>query len=104
MAAWVKTLSWLNKQNNFASASYFFVHFFAVFLDYDVKLPKLAFYSMENENKQRQNFISFSALGDMVPWNSTSGGFAYIWQRKWLRMIAIKIERTQIHFLINYKA
>ena len=102
MATWVKTLSWFNKQNNFASASYFFVNFFAVFLrDYDVKLPKFAFYSMENENKQPQNFISFSELGYIVPWNSTSGGFAYIWQSKWLGMIAIKTERTQIHFLIK---
>jgi len=35
----------------------------------------------------------------MVPWNSASGGFAYIWQSKWLGIIAIKTERTQIHFL-----
>ena len=35
----------------------------------------------------------------MVPWNSASGGFAYIWQRKWVGIIAIKTERTQIYFL-----
>ena len=35
----------------------------------------------------------------MVPWNSASGGFAYIWQSKWLGIIAIKTERAQIHFL-----
>ena len=34
----------------------------------------------------------------MVPRNSTPGGFAYIRQSKWV-MIAIKTERTQIHFL-----
>ena len=36
----------------------------------------------------------------MVPWNSGSGGFAaYIWQSKWVGIIAIKTEGTQIHFL-----
>ena len=35
----------------------------------------------------------------MVPWNSASGGFAYIWQSKWVGIIAIKIKETQIHFL-----
>ena len=35
----------------------------------------------------------------MVSWNSTSGGFAYIWQSKRVKIIAIKTERTQIYFL-----
>ena len=35
----------------------------------------------------------------MDPWNSASGGFAYIWQSKWVRIIAIKNEGTEIHFL-----
>ena len=35
----------------------------------------------------------------MVPWNSASGGFAYIWQSKKGGIIAIKTEGTQIHFL-----
>ena len=35
----------------------------------------------------------------MVPRNSTPGGFACIWQSKWVGIIAIKTERTQIHFL-----
>ena len=35
----------------------------------------------------------------MVPWNSASGGFAYNWQSKWVGIIAIKTEKTQIHFL-----
>ena len=37
----------------------------------------------------------------MVPWNSVSGGFAYIWRSKWLGIIATKTERTQIHFFSN---
>ena len=34
----------------------------------------------------------------MVPRNSTPGGFAYISQNNWVRIIAIKTERMQIHF------
>ena len=35
----------------------------------------------------------------MVPGNSIPGGLAYIWQSKWVGIIATKTERTQIHFL-----
>ena len=35
----------------------------------------------------------------MVPWNSNSGGVAYFSQSKWVGIIAIKTEGTQIHFL-----
>ena len=35
----------------------------------------------------------------MVTWNSSSGGFDYNWQSKWVGIITIKTERTQIHFL-----
>ena len=53
---------------------------------------------MEDENKQRRNYISLSEL-NRVPWNSASGGFAYNWQSKCVGIITIKTERTQIHFL-----
>ena len=65
--------------------------------DYDVKMPNFAF--MEDINKEQRNFISLSELGSMVIWNSASGGFVYIWWSKWVRIIAIKTEKTQIHFL-----
>ena len=35
----------------------------------------------------------------MVPWNSALGWFAYNWQSKWVGIISIKTERTQIYFL-----
>ena len=35
----------------------------------------------------------------MVPRNSVPEGFSYIWQSTWVGIIAIKTERTQIHFL-----
>ena len=35
----------------------------------------------------------------MVPKNSTPGGLAFTWQSKLVGIIAIKTERTQIHFL-----
>ena len=53
---------------------------------------------MENLNKQRRNGISLSENLDMVPWNSTSGGFTYICQSKWVGIILIKTKRTQIQF------
>ena len=33
----------------------------------------------------------------MVPWNSTSGGFAYIWQSKWVGIIAISTKRALLN-------
>ena len=53
---------------------------------------------MKNVNKQRRNFISLSELG-YEPQGNNFRGFAYIWQSKWVGIIAIKTERTQIHFL-----
>ena len=35
----------------------------------------------------------------MVPWNSNSGGFAYIWLSKCVRTIAINTERMQTYVL-----
>ena len=44
--------------------------------------------------------ISFLFLSlNMVTWNSASGAFTYIWQSKWVGIIAVKTKRTQIHFL-----
>ena len=39
---------------------------------------------------------------DMMPWNSASGRFAYIWQRKWVGITAIKTQKTQIHFFSDF--
>ena len=36
---------------------------------------------------------------DKVPRKTTPGRFLYIWQSKWVGIIAINTERTQIHFL-----
>ena len=60
--------------------------------DYDVKMPDMEYV------KQRRNLFLFLNL-NVVPRNSTPRGFACIWQSKWVRIIAIKTERTQIHFL-----
>ena len=53
---------------------------------------------MDYVNKQRRNWFLFLNL-NMVPRNSTPGGFAWIWQSQWVGTIAMKTERTQIHFL-----
>ena len=53
---------------------------------------------MEDINKQQEILFLLLYL-DMVPRNSTPGGFAYIWQSEWVPIITIKTERKQIHFL-----
>ena len=51
-----------NKQNNnFARASHFFVHFFPVLHDFDVKMPNFAFYG--GRKQATTNFICLSELG-----------------------------------------
>ena len=89
---------------------------FPFFHDHDVKMPNFAFYAGRKRQATTKFYFSFWAwiiLGDpgavsrverigatkVFLWNSASGGFAYIWQSKWVRIIAIKTERTQIHFL-----
>ena len=37
----------------------------------------------------------------MVPRNSTPGGFAHIWQSKWVGIIAIKTEKREIQLFFN---
>ena len=64
--------------------------------NYDVKMPNFTFYG-ERKQRKRKQFLFLNL--DMVPRNSTPGGFAYIWQSKWVEVIAMKTERTQIHFL-----
>ena len=62
-------------------------------------MPNFAFYR-EKKKTTRNDEKFFLILNlDMVSKNSILGGFAYIWQNKWLGIIPIKTERTQIHFL-----
>ena len=53
---------------------------------------------MEDVNKRRLIFRLFLTL-NMVLRNLAQKEFACIWQSKWLGVIVIEIERTQIHFL-----
>ena len=61
-------------------------------------MPNLAFYGGRKQATTKFYF-SFRAWIIMVPWNSAWGGFGYNWQSKWVGIIAIKTERTQMHFL-----
>ena len=65
--------------------------------DYDVKMPNFACYGGRKQATTTATFLFLNL--DTVPRNSISGGFTYIWQSKWVGIIAIKTERTQIHFL-----
>jgi len=83
------------QNNNFAGAAHFLCTFLCRFC-MTTTLNCLILLFREDVNKRRRNFILFLHL-DMVLRNSTLGGFAYIWQSKWVGIIAIKTERTQIH-------
>ena len=53
---------------------------------------------MEDVNKQRRNFISLSELG-YGPLKFSFGMVRLHLTSKWVVIITIKTERTQIHFL-----
>ena len=53
---------------------------------------------MEDVNKQRRNFISLSELG-YGPLKFSFGMVRLHLPSKWVGIITIKTERTQIHFL-----
>ena len=95
-----KKNNWFNKQNNnFASASRFFVHFFARFCTTTTWKCLISRF-MEDVNKQRRNFISLSELGyQLLKIKLQADRLHSVWQRKWVGIIAFKTERTQIHFL-----
>ena len=57
-----KTIGFYKKNNHFARASHFFVHFFARFCT-TTTWKCLIWRFMEYVNKQRRNFISLSELG-----------------------------------------
>ena len=64
-----------------------FLYISLLFLyDYDVKMPNFAFYRGRKQATTKL-FLSLA----MDPWNSVSGGFAYIWQSKCVGIIAILI-------------
>ena len=50
------------------------------------------------ERKQATTKLNFSSELGYGPLDSVSGGFAYIWQSRYVGIVAIKTERTQIHF------
>ena len=76
------------KQNN-----NFFVHFCPCLHDYDVKMPNFTFHGVR---KQPTTKFCFS----FCTWIWSLGiQLAYILQSKLVGIIAIKTEKTQIHFL-----
>ena len=69
--------------------------------DFGLKMPNLKFH---RGRKQAHDEVLFPLLNlDIFLRNLTPGGFTYIWQSKWVAgyigIVAIKIERTQVHFL-----
>ena len=78
-------------------------HTFCTFLlpflhDYDVKMRNFVFYG-ERKQVTAKFYFSFWTWIWSLGIQLHPGGFAYIWQSKWVGIIAIKTERTQIYFL-----
>ena len=65
--------------------------------DYDVKLLKFTFYGGSKQTTTK--FSLFFLNLNIAIRNSNPREFANIWQSKWVAMIAMKIERTRVHFL-----
>ena len=89
-----------NKQDNsFERASHFFVHFFDAFARLRREKSNFALYGGRRQATTKFYFSFWAWIS--VTWNSASGGFDWlhsVWQSKWVGIIALKKERTQIHF------
>ena len=88
-----KTIGLISKTTTSHVHHTFFVYISFPFLrDYDVKMPNFTFY---RGRKQATTKFYFSFRAWI--WSleiQLRGGFAYIWQSKWLGIIAIKTERA----------
>ena len=92
-----KTNRFSKQHNNFAHAVHFFVHFFAVFAR--LRRENAQFRVLRRTEIGNDKILFFFLNLDMVPRNSTPVGPAYIWQSKWVGIIAIQTKRAQIDFL-----
>ena len=63
--------------------------------DFGVKMPNLTFYGGRKQAPTK----FYSSFLDMVLRDSTPEGVTYIWQSKWVRIVAMKTERVQVKFL-----
>ena len=85
-----------NQSNNFARASRFLVHFFAVTARLRLETGLIS-RCTEEVHKRRRNYLPLSELGygslEFNLWRVR----LYMSQSKWLGVIAIKIEKTRIH-------
>ena len=83
--------SFTRQNNNFARASLFFVHFFAVNYTTTREMPNFTF--CEGRKQAMTKFILFMKL-DMVDRNSAPEEFACIWQSKRVGIITIETEKN----------
>ena len=94
-----KTIGFICKTTTSHVHQTFLYMSFTFLQDYDVKMLNFVFCG---ERKQATTKIYFSFCAwIMVTRNSASWGFSYIWESKWVGVIALKTERTQIHFLCD---
>ena len=91
---WQKNNRFNEQNNNFARAAHFFVIPLPFLHDSNVKMPNFGF-CRERKQATTKFYLSFWTWISTLGIQSTSGGFAYILQSKWVGIIAIKTERTQ---------
>ena len=84
----------LHVHHAFIYISFLFLH------DFEVKMPNFAFYVGCKQASKKFYFSFWAWIWSLeTQLQETSGRFAYIWHSKRVGIIAIKTERTQIHFL-----
>ena len=81
----------LHMHHAFLYISFLFLH------DYDVNMPNFAFYGGRKQATTKLCLSFWDCLWTLEI--QLQEGFAYISQSKWIGIIAIKNEGTQIHFL-----
>ena len=87
------------QNNNFAHDITLFCIFLCPFLhDYDVKVPNFAFCGSHKQGTTKFYF-SFRTWIWSLGIQFQEGSLTFGRQSKWVGIIAIKTERTQIHFL-----
>ena len=98
-----KTICLISKKQLCTCITFFFGKFLSCFCTTKTWKYLISLRFMDDVNKQLNDefFFSLSELPWIWSLEILSGGFSYIWQSKWVGIIAIKTIGTQINFLSN---
>ena len=93
-----KEISWIGKTTTRHVHHAFLYISLPSLHDCNGKMPNFTIYGERKLVTAKFSFSFYQYL-NMVLRNSTQKEFACLWRSKWVGVIAIEIERTQIHFL-----